>query len=207
VQLNPYTDWVLSLREDKGGKSAPKFIPSSTYHKEEATIKTTKAHYSSNPKPSFNPKRGVKRESPKPRKEAFICMFCGRAGHLDEFFFWRKRIEKRRFEYARNSYHDELFDLPPHSYSRVPPRSYSRASPRTFLRAFSQFFYGPNHLSYGFGSRENRLEPRRFGYDPHPHHGDRFPRRPGFPAEGSYTHLESRHLDGPCFPRRGSYPS
>jgi hypothetical protein len=31
--------------EDKGGKSAPKFIPSSTYHKEEAAIKSTKAHY------------------------------------------------------------------------------------------------------------------------------------------------------------------
>jgi hypothetical protein len=43
--------------EDKGEKSAPKFIPSSTYHKEEATIKPTKAHYPSNPKPSFSPKR------------------------------------------------------------------------------------------------------------------------------------------------------
>jgi hypothetical protein len=43
--------------EDKGEKSAPKFIPSSTYHKEEATIKPPKAHYPSNPKPSFNPKR------------------------------------------------------------------------------------------------------------------------------------------------------
>jgi predicted nuclease with TOPRIM domain len=42
--------------EDKSEKSAPKFIPSSTYHKEEATIKSTKAHYPSNPKPSFNPK-------------------------------------------------------------------------------------------------------------------------------------------------------
>jgi predicted nuclease with TOPRIM domain len=30
--------------EDKGEKSAPKFILSSTYHKEEATIKLTKAH-------------------------------------------------------------------------------------------------------------------------------------------------------------------
>jgi hypothetical protein len=27
--------------ENKGEKSAPKFIPSSTYHKEEATIKST----------------------------------------------------------------------------------------------------------------------------------------------------------------------
>jgi hypothetical protein len=31
--------------EDKGEKSAPKFISNSTYHKEEKTIKSTKAHY------------------------------------------------------------------------------------------------------------------------------------------------------------------
>jgi hypothetical protein len=76
--------------EDKGEKSAPKFIPSSTYHKEEATIKSTKAHYPSNPKPSFNPKREATKETPKPREQAFVCMFCDRAGHLDEFCFWRK---------------------------------------------------------------------------------------------------------------------
>jgi hypothetical protein len=73
--------------EDKGDKSAPKFIPSSTYHKEEAIVKSTKAHYPSNPKPSFNPKREARKETPKPREEAFICMFCGHAGHLDEFCF------------------------------------------------------------------------------------------------------------------------
>jgi hypothetical protein len=73
--------------EDKGEKSAPKFIPSSAYHKEEATIKPTKAHYPSNPKPSFNPKREARKETPKPREEAFVCIFCGRAGQLDEFCF------------------------------------------------------------------------------------------------------------------------
>jgi hypothetical protein len=60
--------------EDKGEKSAPKFIPSSTYHKEEATIKSTKAHYPSNPKPSFNPKREVRKETPsQERKLVFAC--------------------------------------------------------------------------------------------------------------------------------------
>jgi hypothetical protein len=113
--------------EDKGEKSALKFIPSSTYHKEEATIKSTKSHYPSNAKPSFNSKREVRKETPKSREEAFICMFCDRAGHLDEFCFRWKRIERRRVEYARNSYLDEFLDLPPRSYSRVPPRSYSRA--------------------------------------------------------------------------------
>jgi hypothetical protein len=48
---------------------------------------------------------------------------------------------------------------------------------------------------------------RHFGYDPHPYSGDRFPRRPGFPAGGSHTHLEPRHLEGPCLPCRGSHPS
>jgi hypothetical protein len=38
--------------KNKGEKSALKFIPSSTYPKEEATIKPTKSHYPSNPKPS-----------------------------------------------------------------------------------------------------------------------------------------------------------
>jgi hypothetical protein len=47
--------------EKKDEKNAPKFIPSSSYHKEEEALKPTKTHYPSNPKPSFNPKRGVKR--------------------------------------------------------------------------------------------------------------------------------------------------
>jgi NAD+--asparagine ADP-ribosyltransferase len=80
--------------EKNGEKSAPKFIPSSTYHKEETTIKSTKAHYPSNPKLSFNPKREARKETPKSREEVFICIFCGRVGHLDEFCFRRKRIEK-----------------------------------------------------------------------------------------------------------------
>jgi hypothetical protein len=135
---------------DKVENSAPKFIHISTYHKEEAIIKPTKAHYPSNPKSSFNPKREARKETPKPREEAFICMFCGCAGHLDEFFFRRKRIERRHVEYARNSYYDEIIDFPPHSYSHFLPRFYSRASPHTSSSAFPQFAHGPNHRSYGF---------------------------------------------------------
>jgi hypothetical protein len=176
--------------EDKGEKSAPKFISSSTYHKEEATIKFTKAHYPSNPKSSFNPKREVRKETPKLKEEAFICIFCDRASHLDEFCFRWKRIEGRRVEYARDSYRDEFIDFPPRSYSRVPPRFYSRASPRTIScamprtssSALPQFAHGPNHCSYGVGPRENRFDPRSLGYGPHPHRGDRFSRRPGFPV-------------------------
>jgi hypothetical protein len=73
--------------EKKGEKSAPKFIPSSNYHKEEEALKPTKTHYPSNPKPSFNPKREVRKETPKQREEAFVCMFCGRVGHLYDFYF------------------------------------------------------------------------------------------------------------------------
>jgi hypothetical protein len=65
--------------ENKGVKSATKFVPNSNYHKEEETIKSTKTHYPSSPKSSFNPKREVRKEIPKPREEAFICMFGGRA--------------------------------------------------------------------------------------------------------------------------------
>jgi hypothetical protein len=89
--------------EKKGEKSALKFVPSSNYHKEEKALKPTKTHYPSNPKSSFNPKKEVKRETPKPREEAFVCMFSGRAGHFDEFCFQLKRIGKRRFKYAINS--------------------------------------------------------------------------------------------------------
>jgi hypothetical protein len=85
--------------------------------------------------------------------------------------------------------------------------SYSRALPPTSCRALPQFAHVPNHSSYGFGSRENHFEPIRFGYDPRPHCGDCFPRRPGFPTGGSHTHFEPRHLDDPCFPHHGSRPT
>jgi hypothetical protein len=138
----------------------------------------------------------VRKEIPKPREEAFICIFCGCAGHLNEFCFHRKRIEKMRFDYARNSYRAKFSDCLPHSYSR--------ASPRTFSRALSHCSHGPNHLSYGFGSQKNTFVPRYFGYDPRPHHGDHFPRRPSFPIGGSHTHPEPRHLNSLHFFHRGS---
>jgi hypothetical protein len=114
-------------------KSASKFVPSPNYHKEEETLKSTKTHYKSNPKPSFKPKREVRKETPKPREEGFIFMFYGRAGHLDEFCFCHKRIEKMRFDYARNSYRDEFIDFLPRTSCALP-----------------HFFHGPNHRSYGF---------------------------------------------------------
>jgi hypothetical protein len=72
---------------DKGERSASKFVPSSNYQKEEEALKLTKTNYPSNPKPSFNPKREVRKETSKPREEAFVCIFCGCASHLDEFCF------------------------------------------------------------------------------------------------------------------------
>jgi hypothetical protein len=95
------------------------------------------------PKPSFNPKRKVSKETPKLREEAFVYMFCGLAGYFDEFCFHHKRIEKRRFDYARNSYCDEFIHF--------LPRSYSHALPHTSSHALSHFSHGPSHLSYGFG--------------------------------------------------------
>jgi hypothetical protein len=83
--------------EDKGENGAHKFVPTSNYHKEKETIKSIKPHYLSSPKPSFKPKRDVKKETSKMKEKAFVCMFCGRAGHLDEFYFYRKRIEKSYF--------------------------------------------------------------------------------------------------------------
>jgi hypothetical protein len=45
-------------------------------------------------------------------------------------------MEKRRVDYARNSYHDEFVDFLPHFSSHIP----------------SRFSHGPNHRSYDFGS-------------------------------------------------------
>jgi hypothetical protein len=129
---------------NKGERSAPKFVSSFNYHKEEEALKPTKTNYPSNPKPSFNPKREVRKETPKLREGTFVCMFCGRAGHLDEFCFRRKRIERRRLDYARNSYCDEFSDF--------LPRSFSHALPCTSSHALPQFAHGPNHRSHGFGS-------------------------------------------------------
>jgi regulator of replication initiation timing len=128
--------------EDKDEKSVHKFIPNSTYHKEQATIKFTKTHYPLNPKPSFNPKIEVRKETPKPREEAFVCIFCGCAGHMDEFCFRCKRIERRRLDYAKNSYRDEFSDF--------PSRSFSHILPHTSSRVLSHFFRGHNHHSYDF---------------------------------------------------------
>jgi hypothetical protein len=122
--------------EDKGKKSAPKFIPSSNYHKEEEALKPTKTHYPSNHKPSFNPKRGVKKKTPNTSEKVYICIFYGHAGHLDEFCFWCKRMEKRHVDYAKNSSHNEFIDFPPYFSSC----------------ALSHFTHGPNHRSYGFVS-------------------------------------------------------
>jgi hypothetical protein len=72
----------------------------------------------------------VRKETPKSREEVFICMFCGRVGHLDEFCFRCKRIEKMCLDYARNSYRDEFIDFLSYSYSRALPPASSRALPQ-----------------------------------------------------------------------------
>jgi hypothetical protein len=76
--------------EDKGKKVLPSLFLDH-YHKEEEALKPTKTHYPSNPKPSFNPKSGVKKNTLKPCED-----------------------------YARNSYHDEFTDFLPHFSSRAP---------------------------------------------------------------------------------------
>jgi hypothetical protein len=118
-------------------------------------------------------------------------MFYGHAGHLDEFYFRHKRMEKKCFDYARNLYHDEFIDFLPHTSCRALPR----------------FFHGPNDLSYGFGSRENIFVPRCLGYGPRPHRGDRPLCSHGFLARGAYSHLEPSRFDSPRFLRRDSCPT
>jgi hypothetical protein len=179
--------------EKKGEKSASKIVPSSSYHKEEEALKSTKAHYPSNLKPSFNPQREARKETPKLREKAFVCMFCGHAGHLDEFCFRRKKIERRRVEYARDSYRERR------------PLSHVFYLALLLLLCLSSLM-DPT-ITHMVLVHENHFEPRRFGYRPRPHRGDCFPHRPGFTAGGSFIHFEPRHLDGPCFLYHGSRPT
>jgi hypothetical protein len=142
--------------EDKGEISI-KFVPSSTYKDKEETLKDKQIPYPPNSKSSLNPKRAQKQTtnpSMSNLDSIYMCMFCGRTGHLDEFCFRRKRMEKRSVDYARNSYLDEFSDF--------LPCSYSRASAHTSSHALSSFSHGPNHRSYGFDSRENNFVTRHF---------------------------------------------
>jgi hypothetical protein len=61
--------------EDKGEKSALKFVPSSNYHKKEEIIKSIKTHYPSNPKLSFNPKREVRKKPPSQERKLLFAYF------------------------------------------------------------------------------------------------------------------------------------
>jgi hypothetical protein len=61
--------------EDKGEKNVSKFVPSSNYHKEEETLKSTKTHYPSNPKPSFNPKREIRKGTPSQERKLLFTYF------------------------------------------------------------------------------------------------------------------------------------
>jgi hypothetical protein len=134
-------------RCENKGEVSTKFVSSSTYKDEEQTLKAKQISYPPNPKSSFNPKRAQKQTTNSCMSNLdgfYICMFCGHAGHLDEFYFRCKRIEKRRFDYARNSYRDEFIDF--------PSRFYSHASLHTSSCALTQFAHEPNHCSYGFGS-------------------------------------------------------
>jgi hypothetical protein len=201
--------------EDKGEKSAPKFIPSSTYHKEEASIKSTKAHYPSNPKPSFNTKREVRKETPKSREETFVCMFYGRAGHLDEFCFRWKRIERRHVEYARDSYHDELFIfclvlIPMFhlAFTLVLRLALSHALCLALLLVLHLSSFMDPTIAHMVLVHERTALSLDALVTAHvlivvtvSHVGLVYP--PG----GSFPHFELRHLDGPRFLRHGSRPT
>jgi hypothetical protein len=61
--------------EKKDVKSAPKFVPSSNYHKEDEALKPTKTHYPFNAMPSFKPKRDVKKETSSLERKLLLAYF------------------------------------------------------------------------------------------------------------------------------------
>jgi hypothetical protein len=185
--------------EKKGEKSAPKFIPSSNYHKEEEALKPTKTHYTSNPKSSFKPKRDVKKETPSRERKLLYAYFVAVLVTWMSFASGARGLRGGTLSMPKiHIVMSFLIFCLALSLSTLP---------HTSSHALSRFFHGPNHRSYGFGSRENSLVPRHFGYGPHPHRGDRFLRMPSFPVDGSHTHPEPRHLDGPRSSHCGSHPT
>ena len=130
-------------------------------------------------------------------------MFCGYAGHLDDFCFRCKRLERWQREYLRNAYHENI-DFSPHFAPCATPRSNhhsddyrprenGHAPPRT------------NHHSYGYGLRENDFVSQCFSFDPRSlHHGDQYMCRHRYPSDGFYSHHEPRCFDRPCLPHCGS---
>jgi hypothetical protein len=121
--------------EKKGEKSAPKFVPSSSYHKEEEALKPTKAHYPSNPKPSFNPKREARKETPKLRGKLLFAYFVAVLVTWMSFASGGRELRGDVLSML-DSYRHEFIDFSLCSYSHVLRRFYSRASPHTFSRAF-----------------------------------------------------------------------
>jgi hypothetical protein len=61
--------------ENKGEKNTPKFIPSSNYYKKKKALKPTKIYYPSNAKPSFNPKRKVRKKLPYRERKFLFAYF------------------------------------------------------------------------------------------------------------------------------------
>jgi hypothetical protein len=134
----------LERYEKKGEKSASKIVPSSNYHKEDEAFKSTKTHYPSNPKPSFNPKREVRKESPKSREKSLCACFI--AVSVTWMSFASVARELRRCALTMPKTHIVISSLIFHLFS------YYRASPHTSSRALSHFSHRPNYRSYGFGS-------------------------------------------------------
>ena len=82
---------------------------------EEETLKTKNTFYPHNPKPAFNPKKAPKPKETSSKtspREEYICRFCGHAGHVDEFCFRCKRLERRQREYLKDAYLEDLDFLP-----------------------------------------------------------------------------------------------
>jgi hypothetical protein len=142
-------------------------------------------------------------------------MFCGCASHLDEFCFRRKRIERSRVEYARNSYRDEFIYLPPRSYSRVLPRStLVLRLPLFHVLCLALLLVLCLSLLMDLTIAHMILVHERTALSLDAlvtahvlimviisHVGL------VFPAGGSFPHFEPRLLDGPYFPRHGSRPT
>jgi hypothetical protein len=202
------SDWVLVLRRVRirVGRVAPSSFPAppTTKRKQQSNPPKLTTHPTQSHASTQREKQGKK---PPSRERKLLCA-CFMAVLVTWMSFASGERELRGDVLSLLETHIVMSSL---IFCLVPilmfRPDFTRAAPHTFSHALPQFAHGPNHRSYDFGPRENRFEPRRFGYGPCPHRGDRFLRRPSFPARWFFTHFEPRHFDSPCFPHRGSRPT
>ena len=126
------------------------------------------------PKPKGKAKpfvRQSEQRSPEPTRERpvrFHCKFCGRDGHLAEFYFKRKCAERREHEFTNQDRYYSSYSVPESSQREqrcfARPSRGGRGHGRDHRAPMSECFSGraPSRSQYGYGSSDRDFGHRGF---------------------------------------------